>query len=247
MFDRAAKKLGLDQAVFGGSQVDRTRHATIAHATHATCNIQQATCNNQCATVNSQRATVDMQQATGNIHYATGSVQRAPCRIAYPVDCSSPRRRPTRCRSALPGFPAQVERLLRNGANAFLKDSDVAEGARRGHVVMQRAYPVCCRAAAVRGRNGRVCHVSLCRTAARPGGAATWRFQVCLPRVRARCCESSIDEILMSKTRKHVSVTEGQVARTHTHTHTRAGARTLTLTRTRTRTHTQTHALTHTN
>ena len=39
MFDRAAKKLGLDQAVFGGSQVGRTRRATIAHATHATCNI----------------------------------------------------------------------------------------------------------------------------------------------------------------------------------------------------------------
>jgi hypothetical protein len=39
MFHRAAAKLGLDQAVFGGSQVDRTRHATIAHATHATCNI----------------------------------------------------------------------------------------------------------------------------------------------------------------------------------------------------------------
>jgi hypothetical protein len=39
MFDRVAKKLGLDQALFGGSQVDRTRRATIAHATHATCNI----------------------------------------------------------------------------------------------------------------------------------------------------------------------------------------------------------------
>ena len=59
MFDRAAKKLGLDQAVFGGSQVGRTQHAA-------------------------------------------GSVQRAPCRIAAPAECSSLRRRPTRCHSAFP-------------------------------------------------------------------------------------------------------------------------------------------------
>ena len=39
MFDRAAKKIGLDQALFGGSQVGRTRRASIAHATHETCNI----------------------------------------------------------------------------------------------------------------------------------------------------------------------------------------------------------------
>ena len=57
--------------------------------------------------------------------------------------------------------------------------------------------------------------------AALPGVPATWTCQV--------FCESSIDEILMNKTRKHVSVTEGQV--THMHARKRTHADTPTRTR----------------
>ena len=90
MFDRAAKKLGLDQAVFGGSMF------ADAHL----------------------------------------SADAAPFGLPAGID------------------KAEVENLLRNGAYAFLEDNDEAA----------KVF-----------------------------------------------CESSIDEILMNKTRKHVSVTDGQV------------------------------------
>jgi len=114
----------------------------------------------------------------------------------------------------------------------------------RAHVVMQRPYlpgatPRLAAQRRCRGRNGR----SLCRSAARPGGAATAHLATCACQV---CCESSIDEILMNKTRKHVSVTEGQVAhtRTRTHTCTHASTRTLHIP-TRTHSPTPTHTYAH--
>ena len=169
-----------------------------------TCSRQCATCNSrkdhmQHATDNMQRATCKSRHATGNIHHATGSVRRAPCRIAAPVECSSLRRRPTRCRSAFP--------RASTGPRCTPPHSDGDGDGRRvsGRSGLSRAG----RAAAAqrcvrvprgqrRGREGArrtaLCSAGTWRHSAhtclvprRAGVLARCACQVCVPGVRARC------------------------------------------------------------